>query len=109
MTTSAFPGQQLPLVISSDGERVVVTFHGVLYSWMACAIEEQLRDPLLSGAREWLFDMRDLERIDLVCAYALLRLASAADAPSVCVSRSNRRVQRTLHHVGLPAVATFDV
>jgi hypothetical protein len=52
--------------------------------------------------------MRALERIDLVCAYALLRAASTADAPSVVVSGSNRRVQRMLHHAGLHAVATFD-
>ncbi|GGW38975.1 STAS domain-containing protein [Streptomyces xantholiticus] len=108
MTTSTSPGQQLPLAISTDGERVIMTFHGVLYSSMALALEEHLQDPRLSGSREWLLDMGAVERIDLVCAYALLRVAGAADAPSMRVTHANRRVERTLHHAGLHAVATFD-
>jgi len=109
MIASASRGQQNPVTITSEGERVYVAFRGALFSSMARALEEQLQDPRLRGARVWVFDMRALERIDLVCAYALLRAVSAADAPSVVVSGANRRVQRTLHHAGLHAVATFDI
>ncbi|MGN9789797.1 STAS domain-containing protein [Streptomyces sp. OZ13] len=109
MPTFATPGRRLPLAISWEGERAILTFHGVLHSSAARAIEEQLQDPRLRDAREWLFDMRALDRIDLVCAYALLRAASAADAPKVIIYRPNHRVKRILHHVGTEAVATFEV
>ncbi|MEW2632583.1 STAS domain-containing protein [Streptomyces sp. NPDC048389] len=109
MIASTPRGQQHPVTVTSHGERVDVIFRGALYSSMARALEEQLQDPRLRGARLWVFDMRALERIDLVCAYALLRAASGVNAPSVVVSHPNRRVQRTLHHAGLHAVATFDV
>lgn len=108
MEISTSPGQQNFMSVSEDGGRVTVTLRGVLYSSMARALEEGLQRLGSGDAHTWIVDMRAVERIDLVCAYALLRLAGAVDAPRVIVMRPNRRVERTLRHAGLDAVATIE-
>ncbi|MBO8185247.1 STAS domain-containing protein [Streptomyces spirodelae] len=72
-------------------------------------LEERLSAPPLREAQEWLVDMSRVTRIDLACAYALLRAATLRPVPATLTIRGARRaVQRTLHHAGLDTVAVTE-
>ncbi|MGP4001749.1 STAS domain-containing protein [Streptomyces sp. 8N706] len=97
------------VTLTVDGQRATLVFSGELNAYMARAMEERFLDPRLLAAREWVLDMSELERMDLACAYALMRAATGTSGPAVIRVRGARRnVQRTLHHAGVDEVATFE-
>ncbi|UQA90827.1 STAS domain-containing protein [Streptomyces halobius] len=96
-------------VDTTDGQRAVLAFSGVLDAHALRELEELLLDPRLRRAGAWVLEMRAVERIDLACAYAVLRAAtSLPETPAVTVRGARRSVQRTLRHAGVDAVVTFE-
>ncbi|MFK4107656.1 STAS domain-containing protein [Streptomyces sp. NPDC002176] len=72
-------------------------------------LEEVLGAPPLHTAAAWTVDMSQVTRIDLACAYALLRGATLRPEPADLTIRGPRRaVQRTLRHAGLDVVAVIE-
>ncbi|UYQ66209.1 STAS domain-containing protein [Streptomyces peucetius] len=96
-------------IAESDERHAVLAFSGVLDAHVLRELEERLLDPHLRQARTWVLEMSGLERIDLACAYGLLRAVTVESAPTTVTVRGARRgVVRTLRHVGLDAVATIE-
>lgn len=92
-----------------DGKRAVLAFAGVLDAHALCELEERLLDQRLRQACVLVLEMSALERIDLSCAYALLRTATGAPEPAALTVRGARRhVLRTLRQAGFDAVATIE-
>ncbi|CAL9587997.1 STAS domain-containing protein [Streptomyces sp. enrichment culture] len=104
------PRQAPPMVIeSAGGGRAVLVFSGELEAHAVGPLEERLGDPRLRDAAEWELRMHDLTRLDLPCAYALLRAATVRDTPAVVrVRGAHRAVRRSLREAGLETVATFE-
>ncbi|MFG2888414.1 STAS domain-containing protein [Streptomyces sp. NPDC048248] len=94
---------------TADDQRAVLTFSGVLDSHALRELEERLLDPRLRQADTWVWEMRAVERIDLACAYAVLRAATTLPAgTSITIRGAGRDIQRTLHHAGVDAIATIE-
>lgn len=94
---------------TADEQRAVLTFSGVLDSHALRELEERLLDPRLRQADTWVWEMRAVERIDLACAYAVLRAATTLPAgTSITIRGAGRDIQRTLHHAGVDAIATIE-
>nr|WP_024127239.1 STAS domain-containing protein [Streptomyces sp. F8]AHE39975.1 Hypothetical protein pFRL5_312 [Streptomyces sp. F8] len=104
-TPPAGPGMA---VSALDGRRAELVLAGEVRAEALWGLEELLGDPPLSEAGEWTVDMSNVTRLDLACAYALLRAATARDKPAALTIRGARRaVQRTLRHAGLDTVAVI--
>lgn len=96
-------------IVETDGQRAVLAFSGVLDAHVLRELEERLLDQRLRQAGAWVLEMSDLDRLDLACAYALLRAVTSAPEPAALTVRGARRnVQRTLRHAGVDAVATIE-
>ncbi|WP_324920881.1 STAS domain-containing protein [Streptomyces sp.] len=96
-------------IAAVGGHRAVLTFSGELEAGTLRELEEQLLDPRLRKAREWVLEMGELTHLDLACAYALLRAATEGpEAVALTVRGARRHVQRTLHHAGVDAVAVIE-
>ena len=92
-----------------DGGIAVLAFTGVLHAHTLPELEVLLLDRRLEQAGAWTLDMSGLERLDLACAFALLRAATRAPEPAALTVRGARRpVQRTLRQAGLESVATIE-
>lgn len=99
----------LPVTLTADGQHATLVFGGVLDTRWTRELEEQLTDPRLRRARTWELRMDDLTQLDLTCAYALLRAATTSPEPvDLRIRGARRTVQRTLHEVGLDAVAAIE-
>lgn len=97
------------VALTTDGERATLVFSGALEAGMVRELEEQLANPMLRQARVWQWEMSGLARLDLTCAYALLRAATTPPEPAAFHIRGARRaVRRTLHHADVDAVATIE-
>ncbi|MFI8947146.1 STAS domain-containing protein [Streptomyces sp. NPDC053750] len=103
------PGQADSVRITeADGQHAVLAFSGVLDSHELRVLEELLLDSRLRSPQEWTLEMRDLDHLDLACAYALLRAVTRAPEPAaITVHGAHPAVHRTLRHAGLDTVATF--
>ncbi|MDX3308150.1 STAS domain-containing protein [Streptomyces sp. ME08-AFT2] len=96
-------------IAEADGQRVVLAFSGVLDAHVLRELEERLLDQRLRQAGVWVLEMSELDRMDLACAYALLRAVTSAPEPAALTVRGARRnVQRTLRHAGIDVVATIE-
>ncbi|WP_328535082.1 STAS domain-containing protein [Streptomyces sp. NBC_00344] len=102
--------QHLPVaIIEADEQHAFLTFSGVLDAHALPALEELISDRRLRQAGDWVWDMSGLERIDLACAYALLRAVTRAPRTVSVTTRGARRaVQHTLRHAGLDTVVTTE-
>lgn len=100
---------RLPVALTTDAEGATLVFSGALEARMVRPLEEQLADSRLRHARRWELEMSDLARMDLACAYALLRAATTLPEPAELHIRGARRaVRRTLHEAGFDAVAAIE-
>ncbi|MGP3977953.1 STAS domain-containing protein [Streptomyces sp. 8N114] len=91
-----------------DGRRAELVFAGDLGAEVLRELEEQLSDPRLLTAREWVVDMSGVTRLDLACAYALLRAAvERPETAKLVVHGARRDVQRTLRHAGIDRLQAF--
>lgn len=101
--------QRAPVAITEAGEQhAVLTFSGVVDAHTLPELEELLSDRRLRQAVTWAWDMSGLERIDLACAYALLRAVTRApETVSVTTRGARHSVRRTLRHAGLDTVVTI--
>lgn len=96
-------------IAETDGRRAVLAFSGVLDAYVLRELEERLLDQRLRQAGAWVLEMSDLERLDLACAYALLRAVTSVPEPAALTVRGARRnVQRTLRHAGVDVVAMIE-
>ncbi|RZB14343.1 STAS domain-containing protein [Streptomyces sp. F001] len=76
---------------------------------MVRKLEEQLADTRLGHAHVWNLEMSGLTRLDLTCAYALLRVATTLPEPvELHVRGARRTVQRTLRDIGFDAVVAIE-
>ncbi|MEU9484164.1 STAS domain-containing protein [Streptomyces decoyicus] len=107
---SAQPERAAVALTEADEQQAVLTFAGVLDAHALPELEELLGDRRLRQAGTWVWDMSGLERIDLACAYALLRAATRApETVAVTVRGARRAIQRTLRHAGLDTVVSIGV
>ncbi|MFF3333408.1 STAS domain-containing protein [Streptomyces sp. NPDC002888] len=96
-------------IAEADGQHAVLAFTGVLDMHVLSELEVLLLDERLRQADAWDLDMSGLERLDMACAYALLRAATRAPEPAALTVRGARRdVHRTLRQAGVDAVATIE-
>lgn len=96
-------------IAEAGGEHAVVTFTGVLDTHALRELEALLLDRRLEEAGAWVLDMSGLERLDMACAYALLRAATRAHEPaSLKIRGARREVQRTLRQARVELVATIE-
>ncbi|MFH0240974.1 STAS domain-containing protein [Streptomyces sp. HK10] len=96
-------------ITEAGRSRAVLAFSGRLDSGTLGELEERLVDPRLLGAHEVVLEMGDLDHLDLACAYALLRAATGRPENAVLTVRgAGRTLRRTLHDVGLDAVAVIE-
>ncbi|MGW3991649.1 STAS domain-containing protein [Streptomyces sp. NPDC004830] len=70
-------------------------------------LEALLLDPRLVRAERWVLDMRRVTRVELACAYALLR-AVAEHSWTTLVRGARPSVQRTLRHTGMDTAAVLE-
>ncbi|GAA4893242.1 STAS domain-containing protein [Streptomyces coeruleoprunus] len=104
------PSASRPVVDGTvvDGHAVLV-LSGEFHPHDARSLEERLTDPRLHAAGRWVLELEDVTRLDLVCAFALMRTVSALPRTTdVHIRGARRNVRRTLHEAGLDAVAVFD-
>ncbi|MFD4025933.1 STAS domain-containing protein [Streptomyces sp. NPDC058576] len=105
-TPSAGPTMTVAVI---EGPRATLVLAGDLRAENLRELEQLLAEPSLNEAAEWHVDMSDATRLDLACAYALLRAATLRPEQAVLTIHGARRsVQRTLRHAGLDAVAVID-
>jgi anti-anti-sigma regulatory factor len=96
-------------IVETDSRHAVLVLSGVVDTHTLRELEERLLDPRLRQAGAWVLEMGGLERIDLACAYGLLRAVTVApDSVSITVRGARRGVVRTLRHAGVDAVATIE-
>ncbi|MDN3296836.1 STAS domain-containing protein [Streptomyces ficellus] len=108
-SAAAVPQTAPVTITSADGQRAVLDFRGALDAHMVRELEERFADPRLTEARTWVLNMHNLTRIDLACAYALLRAATMRPDPvAITVRGARRNVHRTLREVAFDAVAAFQ-
>ncbi|MFJ8673340.1 STAS domain-containing protein [Streptomyces sp. NPDC093589] len=106
-SASVQPQRATVAITEADEQRAVLTFSGALDAHDLPELEELLGDRRLRQAGSWIWDMSDLQRIDLACAYALLRAVTRApESVSVATRGARHAVQRTLRHAGLDTVVT---
>ncbi|WP_244224139.1 STAS domain-containing protein [Streptomyces tirandamycinicus] len=104
----ATPQAEPVISASTAGRRAELVLHGEIGAATLRELEERLDAPGFAGAAEWVVDMSGVTRLDLACAYALLRVATRPGrAPAVTIRGARRAVRRTLRHAGLDAVATI--
>jgi anti-anti-sigma regulatory factor len=96
-------------IVETDSRHAVLVLSGVVDTHTLRELEERLLDPRLRQAGTWVLEMSGLERIDLACAYGLLRAVTVApDSVGITVRGARRGVVRTLRHAGVDAVATIE-
>ncbi|MCG3043437.1 STAS domain-containing protein [Streptomyces sp. S1A] len=96
-------------ITEAGSRRAVLAVSGRLDSTTLGELEGRLTDPRLLGAHEVVLEMDGLDHLDLACAYALLRAATGRPENAVLTVRgADRTVLRTLHSVGLDAVAVIE-
>lgn len=100
---SAQPGMVITAV---DARHAEVTLTGHLSTRVLCDLEEWFDDLRLQRADHWVVDMRGVTRIELACAYALLR-AVTAHSGTASIGGGRRPVLRTLRRVGLDKAAVI--
>ncbi|KIE23374.1 hypothetical protein LK08_30465 [Streptomyces sp. MUSC 125] len=94
---------------STDADRAILGFAGEIGTAELRQLEELPGDSRLHAARAWVWDMREVTRLDLACAYALLRAATGRPSSTTLTIRGARhRVRRVLRECGLEAVAVVE-
>ncbi|MFF4580169.1 STAS domain-containing protein [Streptomyces sp. NPDC001389] len=106
---TAEPQSQPPDVVITavDGRRAEVTLTGEVSAVVLRDLEERLADPRLRTAEHWVLDLRGVTRIELACAYALLRAVTEHSGTTV-VRGGRRPVLRTLRHAGLDKAVKIE-
>ncbi|MFF4985517.1 STAS domain-containing protein [Streptomyces sp. NPDC001046] len=90
-----------------NGEQATVTLSGDVSALVLRDLEALLLDPRLLRAERWVLDMQGVIRIELACAYALLR-AVAEHSGTTLVRGARHSVQRTLRHTGMDTAAVIE-
>ncbi|MET9255033.1 STAS domain-containing protein [Streptomyces sp. NPDC048182] len=105
MTTDPAPVR----IAEADATHADLAFTGVLDAHALRLLEELLLDPRLRRTGSWILEMSALERIDLACAFGLLRAVTRAPDPAaVTIHGARPAVHRTLRDAGMDTVARFD-
>jgi anti-anti-sigma regulatory factor len=108
-TQGTGPGPDHVRVVSARGDRAEVSLFGEVTGQAALEIEECFLDHALQDVREWVLDLSRVQRLDLSCAYALIRPLMAASPPTaVRVRGAGDEVRHTLHLTGAEGFLTFE-
>ncbi|MER5717468.1 STAS domain-containing protein [Streptomyces sp. NPDC002132] len=99
------PGAAITAV---DGRHAEVTLSGDVSAVLLRDLEAQLADPHLRQADHWVLNLRGATRIDLACAYALLR-AVTEHSGTTAVRGGRRAVLRTLRQAGLDKATVSEL
>ncbi|WP_311137564.1 STAS domain-containing protein [Streptomyces sp. I6] len=67
--------------VSTAGRRAELVLSGEIGAAVLRELEQRLDAPALAGAAEWVVDLSGVTRLDLACAYALLRVATQTARP----------------------------
>ncbi|MGW0552119.1 STAS domain-containing protein [Streptomyces altiplanensis] len=96
-------------ILSVDGRRAELALSGEVTGVAAAQIEGVLLDPALQGVMEWTLDLSGVQRLDTICAYALVRpLLTAAPPVAVHVRGASKQARRALHQTGADHLLTFE-
>ncbi|MFF7771813.1 STAS domain-containing protein [Streptomyces massasporeus] len=90
-----------------DDRNAKVTLTGDFGARLLRDLEERLDDPRWHAAKHWIMDLRDVHRIDLACAYALLG-AVTRHSGTATVRCARRTVLRTLRDAGLDRATVIE-
>ncbi|MFJ1732855.1 STAS domain-containing protein [Streptomyces sp. NPDC088254] len=96
------------VITAIDGQHAEVTLSGDVSAVLLRDLEAQLADPHLRKADHWVLNLSGATRIDLACAYALLR-AVTEHSGATAVRGGRRAVLRTLRHAGLDKATVIEV
>ena len=107
MSTEAHSPQADVVINAIDGGHAEVTLRGDIGYPLLCHLEEQLTDPRLLRAERWALNLHGVTRIELACAYALLR-AITEHSGTVAVRGGRHSVLRTLRQAGLDKAAVIE-
>ncbi|WP_242483221.1 STAS domain-containing protein [Streptomyces sp. HSG2] len=110
MTQDMPAGAGTAWIAEAGGERAVLMLAGDLSGPSVLReLEELLLDPRLACSPSWVLDTARVDRLDLACAYAVLRAVTTTPRPVALVVRgADRGVHRTLRQAGLDRVAVFE-
>ncbi|MFF3736767.1 STAS domain-containing protein [Streptomyces sp. NPDC002566] len=107
MTGEPHPVQPTVKITVVDGHQAEVTLSGDVSALLLRDLEARLADARLQQVEHWVLNMDTVTRIELACAYALLR--AVTEHPGTAAVRGARRtVLRTLRHAGLDKAAAID-
>ncbi|MFF5707168.1 STAS domain-containing protein [Streptomyces sp. NPDC012794] len=96
-------------VVVADERRAELALRGEVTGAAAREIEEAMLDPALRAVGEWVFDLGEVERLDAICAYALVRpLLMTNSSDAVHVRGAAKQVRRALHRTGANHLITFE-
>ncbi|MFF9098544.1 STAS domain-containing protein [Streptomyces sp. NPDC014776] len=95
------------MITTVNQQLVEVTLTGDVSTHALRALEERFDDPRLQGAAHWVLDVRGVTRMELACAYALLR-AVTLHSGTTTVRGARRAVLRTLQQAGLNSAAVIE-
>ncbi|MBK3647764.1 MULTISPECIES: STAS domain-containing protein [Streptomyces] len=94
-------------ISAADSRQAEVTLTGELDISLLRDLEVRLTDLRLQRAQDWVLNLRGVTRIDLACAYALLR-AVTEHSGTTTVRGGRPSVLRTLQHAGLDKAAVIE-
>ncbi|MFD8236455.1 STAS domain-containing protein [Streptomyces sp. NPDC059696] len=101
------PAQPGVVIAAVDDRHAEVVLTGEVDVLMLRDLEARLADPRLGKAEHWVLDMRGVTRMELACAYAVLRAVTLhSGTTAVCGPR--RAVLRTLRDAGLDRAVTIE-
>lgn len=106
MTAELHPVQPPMKITVVDGHLAEVALTGDVNALLLRDLEACLADARLREVEHWVLNMHAVTRIDLACAYALLR-AVTAHPGTADVHGARRTVMRTLRHAGLDKAAVI--
>ncbi|MEU9393848.1 STAS domain-containing protein [Streptomyces sp. NPDC048324] len=94
-------------VSAVDDRHAEVTLRGDIGLPLLCEVEELSADPRLLRAERWVLNLDGVPRIELACAYALLR-AATEHSGTVTVRGARHSVLHTLRQAGLDKAAVIE-
>ncbi|MFF7892322.1 STAS domain-containing protein [Streptomyces sp. NPDC007907] len=106
MTAELHPVQPPVKITVVDGHLAEVTLTGDISVPLLRDLEACLADARLREVERWVLDMHAVTRIELACAYALLR-AVTEHSGTATVHGARRTVLRTLRDAGLDKAAVI--
>lgn len=96
--------------VAVEGQRAELVLAGQVTGTAAREIEEILLDPALRDVSQWAFDLSEVEVLDAMCAFALVRPLLRASSPAalVHVRGAHKQARGILRQTGAGHLVTFE-